>query len=76
MRLRGGVVRRSGGPVTDTQDAGIGPIVIGLVAVAVLLTVCCVVFWRMTRPVPLAVSRPLRPAISRRQARGSRQRIP
>jgi hypothetical protein len=29
--------------------------------VAVLLTVCCVVFWRMTRPVPLAVSRPLRP---------------
>jgi hypothetical protein len=51
-------VQRSGDPVSDTQDAQVGIIVIALVIVAVLLTVCFLAFWRMTKPVPVAVVAP------------------
>jgi hypothetical protein len=47
-------VQRSGDPVSDTQDAEVGIIIIALIIVALLLTICFLVFWRMTKPVPVA----------------------
>lgn len=43
-------VRRSGDATIDTSDSQVRSIVVALIAIAVLLTACTVVFWRMTRP--------------------------
>ena len=67
-------VRRSGDPVSDTQDAEVMSIVIGLVIVALLLTICCVVFWRMTKPVPVAAVAPAGSRDTKRASKRARKR--